>query len=163
PLDGVSFEYSFDSPMAPSRHRTQIFEQVGNRAIYQDGWVAAALHSLPWEWPYKGKDFDKDRWELYHIDVDFSEAHDLAARNPQKLKELEAVFDTEARKNNVYPLGAGGWDLDLKKQPPSPFERKKLVFYPGFPRSVTPDFSKSHRIKADVVISEPGASGVILA
>src|SRR5262249_14823354 len=89
-LDGTSFAYSFDHPSAPSRHRTQVFEQMGSRAIYQDGWIAGASHCvLPWICSYKmpdADDFGKDRWELYHIDADFSEAHDLAARYPDKLK-----------------------------------------------------------------------------
>jgi arylsulfatase A-like enzyme len=167
PLDGTSFAYSFDDPTAPSRHRTQIFEQVGNRAIYQDGWVAAACHWLPWDWPYKGDDFDKDRWELYHLDADFSEAHDLAARYPQKLKELQAVFDAEAQRNNIYPLGAGGWDFGLKMQPSPVAGRKEFVFYPGLPRTpsgfVLPNFARSHRITAAVVIPPTGADGVIVA
>jgi arylsulfatase len=170
PLDGTSFAYSFDSATAPSRHRTQIFEQVGNRAIYQDGWVAAARHTLPWqEQAYNGKDFEKDRWELYRVETDFSEADDLAALYPQKLKELQAVFDAEAHKNNVYPLGAGGWSMD-KGQPSPVAGRREFVYYPDLPRtrgtstaSVVPDFLKSHRITADVVIPETGAEGVIIS
>ena len=103
PLDGTSFAYSFDHPSAPSRHRTQLFEQDGNRALYRDGWVAASLHCLPWICPYKGTDpydFGKDRWELYHVDADFSEAHDLAAQYPDRLKALLALVDAEARQRS---------------------------------------------------------------
>lgn len=167
PLDGTSLLYSFDEPSAPSRHHTQIFEQVGNRAIYRDGWVAAARHWLPWQWPYNGRDFEKDRWELYHIDEDFSQARDLAARNPEKLKELQHLFDVEARKSNVYPLDAGGWDWDVKHQPSPVAERTEfLLYYPGLPRvsnRFVPDFSESHRITAKVVIPDTGAQGVIMA
>ena len=166
-LDGTSFAYTFDDASASSRHRTQIFENVGNRAIYQDGWVAAALHWLSWTWPYKAADFDKDRWELYHIDSDFSEAHDLATQYPRKLKELQRIFDREARRNNVYPLGAGAWAKLTDSPPPPPLAgRREFIYYPGLPRTpggLLPDFSQSHRITADVLIPEAGVQGVIIA
>jgi arylsulfatase len=164
-LDGTSFVYSFEKPSAPSRHRTQIFEQSGNRAIYQDGWLAAAPHCLPWKCPYQGAnlyDFEKDHWELYHIDTDFSEAHDLSARYPGKLKQLRELFDAEARRNNVYPLLA----MALKNQPGPPGDRRKFVYYRGLPRTplfVVPNFSASHRITAEVEIPQNGVEGVIIA
>ncbi|MFX7845455.1 hypothetical protein ABTK14_24660, partial [Acinetobacter baumannii] len=65
PLDGASLEYSFDAPLAEARHHVQYFEMIGNRAIYADGWVAAARHSLPWQIGGRSTDFTKDRWELY--------------------------------------------------------------------------------------------------
>ena len=107
PLDGVSFAYSFDHPNAPSRHKVQYFTTTGNRAIYQDGWVAGARHLVPWKTHRQANDdFENDRWELYHVDKDFSQAHDLAEQYPQKLKALQTLFDAEARKNDVYPLDA---------------------------------------------------------
>ena len=167
PLDGQSFLNTFDDPSASSRHRTQIFEQVGNRAIYQDGWVAAALHWLPWQWPYKNDGFESDRWELYHVDIDFSEAHDLASKEPEKLRELKALFDTQAQANNVYPLGAGGWDYTTKHQPSPAAGRTQFVFHPGFPRTpsgpVLPNFSHSHGIIARVDIEKTDVEGVIIS
>lgn len=167
PLDGQSFVDTFDNPSASSRHTTQIFEQVGNRAIYRDGWVAAARHWLPWQWPYKNSGFENDRWELYHIDVDFSEAHDLASKEPGKLRDLQSIFDTQARANQVYPLGAGGWDSSSKNQPSPAAGRTRFVFYPGLPRTpsgpVLPDFSRSHRIVAQVNITSPNGQGVIIS
>ncbi len=103
PMDGVSMVYTFADPAAPDRRKTQYFEMFGNRAIYHEGWVAATRHSIPWlmaELPT----FDKDRWELYHVAEDFSQANDLAAQNPQKLKELQDVFAREAIRNHVFPL-----------------------------------------------------------
>src|SRR6202008_3620316 len=83
---------------------TQYFEMFGNRAIYDNGWVAATRHSTPWVMVPNLPPFAEDKWELYNIDENFSEANDLAAQNPDKLKELQAVFEREAIKNHVYPL-----------------------------------------------------------
>jgi arylsulfatase len=86
PIEGVSMVYSFDDPKAAEHRRVQYFEMFGNRAIYSNGWVACVRHGrLPWE-NVGTYDFDKDKWELYRIDGDFSEANDLAAREPQRLR-----------------------------------------------------------------------------
>ncbi|MBP2649031.1 MAG: Sulfatase [Gemmatimonadetes bacterium] len=106
PIQGVSMLYTFDSAAAPSHRTVQYFEMLGNRGIYSNGWVATARHGrLPWENPPSGPpNFDKDKWELYHVDEDFSEANDIAAQNPDKLKELQAAFLVEAKKYDVLPL-----------------------------------------------------------
>jgi len=162
PLDGVSFAPTFDDVSAPSSHHTQYFEMMGNRAIYQDGWVAAARHQSPMkEFSEKLTNPDDDRWELYHVAEDFSEAHDLAKDNPEKLKELQAIFDVEARKNDVYPLlaqfGPGKPSLTLGK--------RKFVYYPDVPRipdALVPDLGQSsYQMTADVIFPESGAEGVI--
>jgi arylsulfatase len=112
-MDGTSLVYTFADARAPTRKKVQYFDNNGSRAIYQDGWVAATFGPLvPWlpgapglaEW-----DSAKDRWELYDITRDFSEADDLAATNPKKLAELQKTFDAQAKANKVYPLGAGIW------------------------------------------------------
>jgi arylsulfatase len=95
--------YSFDDPKAKERHTTQYFEMFGNRAIYHDGWVAAARHSIPWLL-VENPPLAKDTWELYHVAEDFSQARDLAAKNPAKLKELQNLFVKEAIKNHVFPI-----------------------------------------------------------
>src|SRR5688572_23655585 len=103
PMDGVSMLYSADDAKAAERHTTQYFEMFGNRAIYKDGWVAATRHSIPWllaETPPLADDV----WELYNVDKDFSQADNLAAQQPDKLKELQAVFIEEAIKNHVLPI-----------------------------------------------------------
>ena len=113
PIDGISLAYTFADPKAPTRKKVQYFDNNGSRAIYQDGWIAAAFGPLvPWlpgapglaEW-----DSAKDKWELYHITKDFSEADDLAGKEPKRLAELQTVFDAQAKANKVYPLGAGIW------------------------------------------------------
>ena len=103
PMDGVSMLYATDNAGAEGRHTTQYFEMFGNRAIYDDGWLARVVHRVPWE----GKPLNtlqEDKWELYNTEKDFSLTNDLAEAKPEKLKELKALFDKEAIKNNVYPL-----------------------------------------------------------
>jgi arylsulfatase len=77
---------------------------MGNRAIYKDGWIAAARHGIPWATAGQMTGFDSDVWELYDLSKDFTQSDDLAAKNPAKLKELQAAFEVEARKYNVLPL-----------------------------------------------------------
>jgi len=113
PIDGVSLAYTFNDAKAPTRKHVQYFDNNGSRAIYQDGWVAATFGPLvPWlpgapglaEW-----DSAKDVWELYDITKDFSEADNLATKEPKRLAQLQKTFDEQARANQVYPLGAGIW------------------------------------------------------
>jgi arylsulfatase len=166
PLDGVSFADTLDRPDAPSRHHLQIFEQWGNRAIYQDGWIAATRHQMvPWRFSEQRYNFDytHDHWELYHVAVDFSEAHDLASQMPDKLKAMQALFDQEAWRNEVYPLGGSSNGTDIPKVAD---DKKVIVYYPGMPRllpSMGPNFGVSHRITAEAVIPSDGASGVIIS
>jgi arylsulfatase A-like enzyme len=104
PMDGASFARTLTDPGAPAARHVQYYEMVGNRGIWDDGWKAVIFHGRQ-AWDSAGSvPFDKDKWELYHVDDDFSEIHDLAAKYPDKLKELEALWLEEARKNNVLPL-----------------------------------------------------------
>ncbi|WP_127553030.1 arylsulfatase [Actinoplanes sp. OR16] len=114
PIDGTSFAYAFDDPDAPGRLRTQYFEIMGSRAIYHDGWMASAFGPrTPWipGLPEGITDWtpDHDRWELYHLDEDWTQAHDLADRFPDKLAQLKEIFSIEAARNSVYPVGGGLW------------------------------------------------------
>ena len=114
PIDGVSLAYTFDDANAEGRLRTQYFEIMGSRAIYHDGWMASAFGPrAPWipgnppgihEWTP-----DQDQWELYHLDEDWSQAHDVAAEMPDKLAVLKDIFSIEAARNSVYPIGGGLW------------------------------------------------------
>ncbi len=103
PMDGVSLLYATDDADAPDRHTTQYFEMFGNRAIYHEGWLARVVHGVPWH-PTPIRTLQEDIWELYDTTVDFSLTNDLAAENPEKLAELQAIFDREAIANNVFPL-----------------------------------------------------------
>jgi arylsulfatase A-like enzyme len=107
PIEGVSMAYTFDSANAdaPSKHDTQYFEMVGNRAIYHDGWIASTTHpAAPWLLATgKMPDVNDYHWELYHLTEDYSQYSDLAAKNPHKLKELQALFLTEAPNTTCFP------------------------------------------------------------
>jgi len=105
PMDGDSMIYSFNSPDAPNVKQRQYYEMFGNRAIWVDGWKAATLHAnrMPWDINVT-LPFEQDVWNLYHTAEDFSESTDLAEKHPEKLAELQAIFEEEAWKYNVYPL-----------------------------------------------------------
>ena len=166
PLEGVSMVYSFDHPDQPSAHKVQYFEMLGNRGIYQDGWWAGSRHLLPWQsgqlanWEQHSP--DQNAWELYNLNEDYSQAHNLASQNPEKLKELQQLFDSEARRNNVYPL------VPHKELPPVPGgDRTSFLYQAGVERIPTSSAPRvaghAHRITADVEVPVGGAEGVILA
>lgn len=167
PLEGVSFVYTFDNPKAPTRHTTQYFELVGNRAIYKDGWMASTTPlRLPWVTFGEEPNPDDFKWELYNINEDFSQANDLAAKNPDKLKELQVAFDVEAKKYNVYPLDSSfASRADPAIRPSLTRGRSEFTYYPGMvriPEGSAPDFkNKSWTIAAEVTIPESGANGVL--
>ncbi|WP_285114233.1 arylsulfatase [Leifsonia sp. fls2-241-R2A-40a] len=118
PIDGVSLAYSIDDKTAEGRRRTQYFEIMGSRSIYSDGWIASALGPrMPWvpgappgirTWTP-----DQDTWELYDLEHDWSQAHDLAAENPEKLGQLKELFAIEAARNDVLPVGGGLWVVTM--------------------------------------------------
>ncbi len=128
-LDGVSFAPTFKDAKAPGR-TTQYFEMHGNRAIYNDGWIAAQRTGLlPWAYSLE-KDAGPLPWELYHLSDDYSESHDLAATNAAKLQQMQALFNHEAETNHVYPIDpriAGR----QHPNPPPPGGRAFYTFYPG--------------------------------
>jgi arylsulfatase A-like enzyme len=145
PFEGTSLVYSLNDSSAPSRHTVQYYEIKGKRAIYKDGWKASVYH-LP------GSDFAKDVWELYNINEDFNERKNLASQNPGKLKELQDLFDSEAKKYNVYPLNDGATSGGRFR---SAFGNSdKIVLYRGVDQLLNyagPQFSKqSFTITADV-------------
>jgi Sulfatase len=167
PLEGVSMVYSFANARAPSKHHTQYFELVGNRAIYNDGWVAATTPlRLPWITFGASPNPDDFKWELYHVSEDFSEANDLAAQNPAKLKEMQGIFDREAKKYQVYPLDSSFAERANPAIRPSLTRgRSEFTYYPGMiriPEATTPDIkNKSFSMTADVDIPEGGANGTL--
>jgi len=103
PMEGVSMAYTFEDPKAKDRHTTQYFEIAGNRAIYHDGWLARVIHRAPWEYQPRTT-LDKDVWELYDVRNDFSLSNDLAAKDPKKLAEMQALFMKEAEQHHVLPI-----------------------------------------------------------
>ena len=167
PLEGVSLVYTFDSPKTPTRHTTQYFELVGNRAIYKDGWMASTTPlRLPWVTIGQEPNPDDFKWELYNINEDFSQANDLATKYPGKLKELQSAFDVEAKKYNVYPLDSSfASRADPAIRPSLTRGRSEFTYYPGMvriPEGSAPDFkNKSWTLAAEVTIPDSGASGVL--
>ncbi len=169
PMDGVSMLYTIDDAKAKDRRTTQYFEMFGNRAIYHDGWVAATRHSIPWlNVPLPG--FDKDRWELYHVTDDFSQVNDLAAANPQKLKELQDLFTKEAIRNHVYPLDdrrSERFNAAIAGRPDLMGARKSLTLYEGMTGIAENAFinvkGRPHSITAEIEVPQAGADGVIIA
>jgi arylsulfatase len=167
PLAGVDMNYSFADAKASGTRTTQYFETGGHRAIYQNGWVAASFHGVPWA--LTGSiGFENNQWELYNIETDFSQAEDLAAQQPKKLKELQAVFDQEAKKFDVYPLDDRFAERGMITDRPSVVKgRSSFSYSAGTTRipegSAPPIYQRSHTITARVVIPNTGAEGVILA
>jgi arylsulfatase A-like enzyme len=170
PIEGVSLAYTFDHPQAKERHLTQYFEMLGSRALYHDGWVAAAFHGrIPWAaFPLgSGLDVDDEPWELYNIEADFSEANDLAKADPKKLRELQALFWIEAARHQVLPIDdrtAGR--LLTNPQPQVAPGRTKATFFPGInlPEVIAPNTkNRSSSITAFVNLEKPGAQGVLVA
>jgi arylsulfatase A-like enzyme len=169
PIEGVSILYSFDDPKAKGRRTTQYFEMFGNRAIYHQGWTACTQHSIPWNLAAGAPPFDKDRWELYNVEEDFSQSNDLAAKNPAKLKELQELFLVEAKKYNVLPLDdrrAERFNPKLAGRPDLMFGRTKLTVHEGMVAIMENAFintkNSSHTITAEVEIPKEGAKGVII-
>ena len=169
PFEGTSMLYTFNQADAPDRHTRQYFEQLGNRAMYLDGWVAVTLHAnrLAFE-PHRTLPFEDDVWELYNVEKDRSQSKDLAKSNPEKLEELKKAWDEEALKYNVYPLHDdlfGRFANVTKLYAP---QRKEFVFYPPgavrIPEAYSPPVkNKNHTITAYAEIPKSGASGVLVA
>jgi arylsulfatase len=169
PIEGVSMLYSFADAKTPSRHTTQYFEIFGNRAIYRDGWLAGTVHRAAWEFKVR-RPLQDDAWELYDTRTDFSLANDLATKNPEKLKELQTLFLSEAVKYSVLPLD----DRTLERlnsamvgRPDLMAGRASLTVYQGMTGMSENVFmntkNRSHMITAEVQIPKKGANGVILA
>ena len=164
PLPGVSMRYSFDSADAPTQKETQYYEMLGTRGIWHQGWKAAAEHGPV---PIGLGKFDEDRWQLFHTDVDRSEAHDVAEEHPEKLDELKALWLEEAEKYDVLPLN----DLSIMDFRALEYEiavpsSGQYTYYPG--TSAIPEASAantinvSYRILAEVEFT-PDSRGVIVA
>jgi arylsulfatase len=171
PMDGVSMAYTWDkaNANAPSRRTTQYFEMLGNRAIYKDGWVAATTPAtVPWELSTATPPdvITGYKWELYNVKEDPTEFDDLAAKMPEKLKQLQDAFYAEAKKNDVLPLDNS--TLARWNAPRPNLTSGRTVFtYTGrpiaIPASAAPHIlNKSYTITADVEIPNGGAEGMIV-
>jgi len=169
PIEGTSMLYSFGDQGAASTHRTQYFEILANRGIYHDGWIASCFHGrVPWQ---RSQDLPIDGpqevWELYNLAEDFSQSVDLAAAQPEKLKELQELFDAEARKYNVYPLNGETTSRSLPFHRPSLIAgRKTFTYYPGnvhMPElGVVNMKNRDFDLVAHLEVPDGGVDGVIM-
>jgi arylsulfatase len=168
-MEGVSMVYSFNDAQAKSPHTVQYFEFSGNRGIYKDGWYATALHKVAWE-PQPRGPYEQDKWELFNTADDFSCAIDLSAKNPDKLKEMQQAFLTEAVKYNVLPLDDRVYERfnpALAGRPDLMGPRTSLTVYKGMVGMKENAFinvkNSSYSIAADVEVPQSAVSGVIIA
>ncbi|MGC3944699.1 MAG: arylsulfatase [Chryseolinea sp.] len=169
PFSGTSFAFAFDDAKAADRHTTQYFEMFGNRGIYNNGWVACTRHSIPWVLT-TNPPLSEDVWELYNVDEDFSQSNNLAAKNPEKLKELQAVFFDEAIKNHVFPIDdrrAERLDASIAGRPDLMGPRKVLSVYEGMTGISENAFinikNRNYTITADVNLKDANTNGVIIS
>jgi arylsulfatase len=170
PLQGVSMGYSFDDAKAAERHETQYFEMLCNRGIYHKGWTAVTRHgTLPWVVVGEQPSLADDVWELYDTTKDWSQAHDLAEQQPERLAALQRLFELEAGKYHVFPLvdrKAERANPDIAGRPAVVRGNTQLLF-PGMRRiqenAVINTKNKSHSVTAELEVPASGASGVIVA
>jgi arylsulfatase A-like enzyme len=170
PIEGVSMAYTFDkaNANAPSTRTTQYFEMFGNRAIYHDGWIAATTPPAP-PWLLGTAKLPEDivngyKWELYNLKEDYSEYNDLAAKRPDKLRELQELFMVEATKYNVFPLDNSVLPRIVAPRPSATAGRNVFTYssvMSGLPPSDAPSIlNRSYTITAEVEIPEGRALGL---
>jgi arylsulfatase len=164
PFDGVSMRYSFDDGRAKSARRTQFYSMLGSRSIWHDGWKAVTTHVGTMSWG----DYANDTWELYHTDADRSECRDLAAQQPEKLKELVNLWYVEAGANSALPLDdRGAVEVLTTPRPVLSAPRDQYTYYPDsaeVPEAQAVNVrNRSYSIGALADIPGPGAQGVLFA
>lgn len=161
PVEGISMEYSFDDAKAKDHRHSQVFEMFVNRGMYKDGWFASSRSFTPWQ-PNRGE-FNPHtaKWELYNIDKDFTQSKDLAEENPEKLKQLEDLWWSEAARHNILPLdwrGAARFSGQLTGKPSLAAGRDSFVYssrLTHLPEAAAPDLkNKSFSLTADVELKD---------
>src|SRR6185369_2731482 len=126
-FDGVSMRYSFDDATAPTARKTQFYSMLGSRGIWHDGWKAVTTHPTIAGWGH----FNDDEWELYHTEVDRSELHNLAAEQPDKVRELVNLWFAEAGANNAFPLDdRSALEIMLTPRPVMTPPRNRYIYFP---------------------------------
>ncbi|WP_374575898.1 arylsulfatase [Phenylobacterium sp.] len=160
PIEGQSFAASLNDPAAPRRTRPQYFEMFGHRGLWKDGWKAVAFHP-------PSSSFEDDKWELFHLDADFSETNDLAGAEPERLKALVDEWWKQAEACQVLPLDDRFGPRFAENAQRFHGPRKRFVFHAGMghlPTDMAPDVrSRTYRIEADATIPPDGAEGVLIA
>ncbi len=171
PIEGVSLAYTFDKAIAnkPSTHHTQYFEMMGDHAIYHDGWMASTKVIRP-PWDVVGAvnqdPVNNVTWELYDVSKDWTQANDVAAAHPDKVKELAKLFLEEARKYEVLPLDASVATRLAQPRPNITAGRTEFVYtapLTGIPQGDSPLLlDTSYTITADIEVPQGGAEGMLL-
>ena len=171
PIEGTSFAYTFDAKNAkePSRHKTQYFEMFGQWALYNEGWLLSTkVNRAPWDafGPANPDPLNNQVLELYDLKRDFSQSTDLAAKNPQKVKEMKAAFMAEAKKYQVFPLDASVAARIVAPRPNITAGRNTFVYtHPmvGLPQGDSPGLlNTSYTVSADITVPANGAEGMLL-
>jgi arylsulfatase len=171
PIEGVSFAYTFDEKNkdAPSKHKTQYFEMMGDHAIYNDGWMASTkVVRPPWEvvGSVNPDPLNNVTWELYDLTKDWTQSNDVAAQHPDKVKQMAGVFLNEAKKYQVLPLDASCATRVVATRPNITAGRTEFVYtrpMTGVPQGDSPSIlNSSYTITADITVPDGGAEGVIL-
>ena len=171
PMDGVSMAYTFADANAPGRKKTQYFENNASRGIYHDGWFACTFGPfVPWDTPstaarLKGWDANNDVWELYDLSKDFSQADDLAAKEPERLAKMKELFLAEAKANKALPIGGGLWTrFHPEDVISSPYKSWRFdATTTRMPEFAAPGLGKrSNHVAIDVEVGQE-ASGVLYA
>lgn len=166
PVDGLSLVSTFEDRSAPAPRRTQYFNVYGNRAIYHDGWMASAFRGrAPWDVrkPLTSSTLT-DTWQLYDLDKDFSQSRDVAAEQPAKLAEMQALFWHEAGRNQVLPLIDNAQTAGL---PQLLTQRQRVVLFAGsrgIPEMQSPAvMMRSHTVTANLELPRKSKGGVVVA
>src|SRR5438477_6695193 len=166
PIEGVSMAYTFDkaNANAPSTRKTQYFEMISNRGIYNEGWYANTTPPVaPWVLNAPMPDVNNYKWELYNLDQDYSQANDLAAKMPDKLKEMQALFAQEAKKYGVYPLDNSQFQRAIAPRPSAVAGQSVFTYsgvMPGIPLGNAPNIlNRSYTITAEIEVPQDGGDG----
>ncbi len=169
PIEGVSMLYTFDTKNAnaPSKRKTQYFEMMGDRAIYNDGWMAATkVERAPWDVTAVPKDPMSFQWELYDVRKDWTQADDVAKKYPQKLKKLQALFWKEAKKNQVLPLDTSVVGRIITPRPSLTAGRNVFTWtqpITSIPNGDAPSLlNTSYNFKIEIEVPQPGAEGMLI-
>ncbi|WP_264566148.1 arylsulfatase [Flavobacterium sp. N3904] len=169
PIEGTSMVYTFkkENANAPTTHKVQYFEMIANRGIYSNGWYANTVppHG-PWVLNAPLPPIADYKWELYNLNDDYSQNNDLAAKNPAKLKEMQNIFDQEAKKYNVYPLDNRSFARAIEPRPSSTAGRTVFTYTgvnPGIATSNSPSIlGRSYTVTAEVTVPQGGGNGMIV-
>ena len=163
-FDGISMRYSFDQASIPTARSTQFYSMLGSRAIWHEGWKAVSTHPTVAGW----SDFNDDTWELYHVETDRSELHDLAGEHPDKLRELINLWFSEAGRNGAFPLDdRSPVEIITTPRPQLTSPRNRYRYFPGV--AEVPEAQAVNIRNRDYIVGvwldipAPGASGVLFA